>query len=112
MTTNAFLEITPKEFYLALKDKNEQDGLKVETNVKMICNAIRKSTRHLLNLSGKSLKRPITNDHQIMVFPWDKNTVQKPQTKKEMMDVMRGIAEHYKKRKAKTKKNASKRRTS
>jgi len=92
MSLQAFLLITPKEFYDALKDKGDYDKLEAETILIPICEAIRLDAFHQVNIQlprGKKYR----SARQLFTFYWDKvRNPKKPQTKKEMKKVMKSIA--------------------
>jgi hypothetical protein len=93
MSFNSFLEITPKEFYAALKDRNEYDGELVEANVKMICDTLRIQTKYLMNIQIPKRKDRVKNEKLLMQFPWDiKNNSPKYQTKEEMIATAKQMA--------------------
>lgn len=102
MSLKAFLEITPKEFYISLKSKSKYDGAFIESNIKWICNTIRTQTLYLYNpiVDKKSRKN---DPKKLMNFPWDKESFQKPQTRDQMKRVMKAIVSSYQKKPKKEK---------
>lgn len=96
MSLQAFLEITPKEFFLALKSKGKYDGNFAESNIKWICNTIRTQTLYLYNpiVDKKSRKH---DPRKLIHFPWDKDSYKKPQTREKMKQVMKAIVSSFKK---------------
>lgn len=102
MSVKAFLQITPKEFYLSLKSKGKYDADLVETNIKFICNTIRLSTLYLYNpIVDKKYRK--SDPRKLMRFPWDKGSY-KEQTANQMKNVAKMIARSTVK-KTKKKKN-------
>ena len=80
-----FLDLTPREFYLALKDTDDFQMLAL----KPICNAIRLSTYWLVNIQLPKNKK-IRNPKKLWEHSWDRNEL--PQTKEEMIRTMKFIA--------------------
>ena len=98
ISVSAFLDLTPKEFFLALKDRSEYDVDVVEGTLKPICESIRLSTLKLINVQLKRSDQ-ITNPRKLWVHYWEKRVFKKPQTREEMKSVMKSIARAYKKKK-------------
>lgn len=90
MSLKAFLQITPKEFYLALKSKGKYDGGLVEDSIKWICESIRTSTWYSFNLQVVEKDRK-SSPKKLMSFPWDEETYKK-QTVNQMKNVAKMIA--------------------
>lgn len=88
LSWDEFLELSPIEFHWALKDSNMR-----EFNLqRSIFEAMRIQTVHLMNISGKSLKREITNPQQWMPFVWEKTTKSvKKQSVEEMKEILLSI---------------------
>lgn len=101
MSVRSFLELTPNEFYLALKSKNDYDGLLIETEVKFVCETIRQQTLHQVNIHLQRKDR-YKDPTKLFGFSWDKETKKRgkePQTKEEMLAVMKLLAGTHKKKK-------------
>ena len=94
-----FLFLTPREFYLALKDG---DDLELQ-RVKPIADAIRFSTLWLVNIQlprNKKIRKP----EKLWTHYWDQFTNKVPQTKEQMVKTMKFIAGAFKSnKKARTK---------
>ncbi|KKL46137.1 hypothetical protein LCGC14_2348570 [marine sediment metagenome] len=83
-----FLLLTPLEFWLAIKDKNEFELSKI----KPVCEAIRMQTWWLFNIAADRRSK-IHKKEKLMIFPWDKEGALKtPQTEEEMKDTMKLMA--------------------
>lgn len=82
-----FLQLTPREYYLALKD-NEKILL---STTRPVCEAIRMSTWWLANLQITQKSKKIRKPEKIMRFIWD-DDYKEPQTLKQMKNVMKFIA--------------------
>ena len=91
MTLGAFLDITPLEFYNALIDKEKYDTHGIEATVSAICDTIRMQTWYLLNVHLPRGKK-VSNEKNLMLFPWDDEDSKQPQTKEEMIATMKMIA--------------------
>ena len=99
MTLGAFLDITPKEFYHALRDKEKYDTYTVKATISAICDTIRMQTWWLMNIQLPAGKK-ISNEKNLMLFPWDDEDSKEPQTKEEIIATMKMIAGgHYKNKK-------------
>ena len=88
-----FLDLTPRELYEALKDHSERKLDEVKVTVKLITDAIRYSTFHLINFqldTGKKLRNP----EQLWRYKWDDENQQQPQTLGEMKAVMKAMAQY------------------
>jgi hypothetical protein len=82
------MDITPREFWLAVKDKDKYE----ESKIKPVCEAIRTSTWWLVNVAVDKRSK-VRKKERIMTFPWDKAyTPKKPQTREEMKEVMKMMA--------------------
>ncbi len=80
--------LTPLEFWLAIKDKNEFELSKI----KPVCEAIRMQTWWLFNIAADKRSK-IHKKEKLMIFPWDKEGALKtPQTEEEMKDTMKLMA--------------------
>ena len=91
MTLRTFLDITPLEFYNALIDKEKYDTHGIEATVSAICDTIRMQTWYLMNIQLPAGKK-ISNEKNLMLFPWDHEDSKEPQTKEEMIATMKMIA--------------------
>lgn len=88
LPSNQFLDLTPMEFWTAIKDKDEYELSKI----KPVCEAIRMETWWLFNAAVDTRSR-IRKKERLMAFPWDKGYVAKtPQTREEMKGVMKFMA--------------------
>lgn len=87
LTAHEFLQMTPIEFYCALKDHDEIEIAKI----KPACEAIRMSTLWLVNIQLPNRKR-VRKAERLFAFTWDKKQDTKPQSPEEMKGVMRAIA--------------------
>ena len=83
---NTFLDLCPIELYLALKD----DTKLREYDSRIISESIRYSTLHLMNIQLEGPKK-INNEKKLWSFEWEEKFA-KPQTKKEMIAVMKTMA--------------------
>lgn len=84
---DAFYDMTPREFYYALKAKmNEEDN-----QFKSMMEAARFISMNIWNSAGKSLKKSITDPKKLLPFPWDKIAIKK-QSAEEMKSILMGIA--------------------
>jgi hypothetical protein len=86
-----FLEITPGEFYEALHDRNKRDLNIAEATSLPIASAIRLQTWWQVNIQlppNKKIKRP----EQFMTLPGDEQVSKEPQTKEDMVAMMKLIA--------------------
>ena len=93
LSVNQFLDITPLEFWLAIKDKDEYELSKI----KPVCEAIRMETWWLYN-AAVDRRSKIRKKERLMTFPWDKErSLKKPQTREEMKDVMKLMSSGKKK---------------
>lgn len=95
MSLKEFLELTPKEFFEALWEREEHEEHKIIAQVRMICETIRLQTAHLLNIQlprGKKIQRLSS----LMQFDWDKKKAKPAQTKEEMKAIMKVIAGTFK----------------
>ena len=91
MTLKSFLDTTPKEFYEALRSKEEYDNNTVKATVRAICDTLRTQTWFLMNIQLSAGKK-ISNEKNLMLFPWDHEDSKEPQTKEEMKATMKMIA--------------------
>lgn len=88
LTLDQFLQLTPLEFWLAIKDKDEYELSKI----KPVCEAIRMQTWWLYNVAADRRSK-IRKKERLMAFPWDKEReLKKPQTREEMKDTMKLMA--------------------
>ncbi len=90
----AFLDITPREFYLALEDDGKQKKDKMDAVVRPICETIRLQTFHLVNVQ-LAKKDQVTDEKRLIPFPWDRERF-KQQSKQGMVTTMKSIAAYYK----------------
>lgn len=93
MPLNVFLDLTPKEFFNSLREREKHEGDVIMGQVRTICETIRLQTLHLLNVQlpkGKKIRQP----KQIMKFKWDQ--AQPAQTVEEMKQIMKAIARSFK----------------
>lgn len=95
MSADAFTDISPREFYLALKD----DAQTKQEQAKIVCETLRMQTWYLVNLELPQHKR-IRKPRHLMSFPWDERMV--AQTPEEMRRMFRLIAGANKDRHRKT----------
>lgn len=102
MPWEQFLDLTPKEFFSALQEKEDHESNVAFDQVKTICQTIRMQT--LLLVNGQR-KRPLRNVKKLWIFSWEKEDITPPQTKEEMVSMMKAIANYHKNKKDKTKKN-------
>lgn len=104
MSPEAYLAMTPLEFFLALKNQDKYEMDKAEAHFRPLMEAIRLQTYHQVNIQlGK--KDKIRNPKRLMEFSWDTDT--KPQTVEGMKKVVDSIRKYYrykKKNKVKPKK--------
>lgn len=91
MSYEDFLDITPKELFDAVVDKERYDAAKVKVTIRAICETIRKQTLLLINIQLKKKDR-IRNEKQLMGFSWDNENLMGPQTKEEMVMTAKMIA--------------------
>ena len=97
MSYDAFLDITPGEFYLALKDESERKKDEVDAIVRMICETIREQTLILFNIQLEQKDR-IDNSKKLFAFPWEEQE-DDSQTKEEMINTMKAISKGFIKKK-------------
>lgn len=109
MPLEQFLDLTPREFFDALRERETYESNMAFDQVRTICQTIR---YHALVSVNTQRKRPIMNPKKLWVFSWEKEDVAPAQTKEEMVAMMKAIAKYYKSKKDKTKSNANKRRNS
>ena len=91
-----FLDLSPKEFYDALKDDNERKEQEIKVITRSISETIRMQTILLMNISGKSLKKDIDNDvkmKKVFPFSWDQ---EETQTIGQMKTIMKTLAAAHK----------------
>ena len=105
MSQKDFLELTPKEFYYALWDKEKYDGYVVKAIIRPICDTLRKQTHLLYNLQLPKNKK-VRNEKQLMRFAWDVEVTKPTQSREQMKAVMKDIVKSFK-----YKKNRGKERT-
>lgn len=98
MSYEAFLDITPGEFYLALRYEGERKKDEVDAMVRIICETIREQTLLLYNIQLERKDR-VSNPKKLMFFPWDEED--DDQTKEEMINTMKSISKGSFKRKSK-----------
>lgn len=85
LSAKQFYDLTPLEFYEALKDYAAQEKTKGQIHyeaARFICVSV-------WNSSGKKLRQPIRDVKDFMPFPWEKTKVQ---DWTEMMAAMREVA--------------------
>jgi len=87
LTWDEFLDLSPVELHYALKDSNAREFALQRS----IYESMRLQTMCLLNISGKALKKEITNPQQWMPFAWEKV---KKQSVEEMKAIMLSIVKH------------------
>lgn len=87
LTVDAFYDMTPREFFFALKAKTQEE----DNNFKSMMEAARYISLNIWNSAGKSLKRAETDPKKLLPLPWDKITVKK-QSVEEMKSILMGIA--------------------
>lgn len=100
MSLEVFLELTPKEFFAALKNREEYDGFTVKAVIRHVCETIRYQTFWLVNLKLPKNKK-IRDPKKIMAFTWESENVKEPQTHEEMKAVMKAISSGAKRSKNK-----------
>lgn len=102
MSPGEFLEITPLEFYNAIKEFDEVEISKI----KPVAEAIRMSTWWLVSVQLPKKKR-IRKPERLWTYPWDQ-TKKKPQSPAEMKNVMGIIVSATKNQKKKVEPNKAK----
>lgn len=95
-----FLELTPVEFFAAVKSKEEYDGYAVKSVIRHVCETMRLQTHWLVNIQLPKNKK-IKNPRQMMRFLWDDEIIKPSQTREEMKSVMKAIASGFKNKKKK-----------
>lgn len=93
MPFEVFLELSPKEFFSALYEKEKHEADMVLAQIKSICNVIRLQTFHLVNVQLPKGKQ-VRDVKQLMKFEWDK--ARPAQTVEEMKGIMKAIAQSFK----------------
>jgi hypothetical protein len=93
------LDLTPKELYLAIKNKEEYDGHAVKSIIRPVCEVIRLEAFWLVNLQLEKTKK-IKHPSKMIKFEWDEQLKER-QTPEEMKGVMRAIIRDTKNRKPK-----------
>lgn len=91
MSLEVFLELTPKEFFEAVKNREEYDGYAVKAIIRPLCDVIRLQTQYLFNISVPRKDR-VKDPKKLMQFSWDYESRKEPQTYEEMKAVMKAIA--------------------
>lgn len=98
VTVFQFYDMTPIEFHYAIDEANRME----EQRARIQYEVARRMTRHLLNMSMKSLSISLKEDKEVELFPWEveKNKKIKPiQTPEEMAKILRGMAKSFNKSK-------------
>ena len=67
ISVETFYEMTPFEYFYALQETDRKITFEHRTRYEVA----RFQLKHLLNISGKSLKRKVTKVTDIELFPWD-----------------------------------------
>lgn len=93
MPFEVFLDLTPKEFFNALYEKEKYESNIVLAQVRAICDTIRLQTFHLINVQLPK-GRKYRDAKQLMRFEWD--TARPAQTVEEMKQIMKAIARGFK----------------
>ncbi len=89
LTPKQYYKLTPREFYNALKDNEEQK--EIQSRPHLI--AARKICATVWNAAGNKLRVPIRNLEEFMPLPWERRArAEKRQTADEMKDILMGIA--------------------
>src|SRR5262245_54082658 len=79
MPLEQFLELTPREFFDALWEREQHEQDVVTAQVRIICETIRMQTAHLLNIQLPKLRK-IDDLKKIMTFKWESEKVTPAQT--------------------------------
>ncbi len=91
--------MTPREFGEAIKATNEELNFWFEAKTKQNYEVSRFVLFHLINISGKSLKRSMKAYTELVEFPWEKRQEKVGKSIDQMrMELMR-IAQTYNKKK-------------
>lgn len=93
ISVNDFMNITPLEFYYALQDRAEYDGLTVKAIIRPLVEVVRLHLFYTLNIHlprGKKIRKP----ESLFRFDWERK---KAQSLDEMKRVMKAIAHAFKK---------------
>ncbi len=76
-----FYDLSPAEFYEALKDHQDRETIKLEQQVQSIYDAMRLNALVVYN-SAMGRKKGIKNPKDLFAFPWDKQ--EKEQSNEEL----------------------------
>lgn len=87
-----FLDLTPKEFFEALWEREEFEEKRIVAHIRPICETIRMQTLHLMNIQLPKGEK-IYNLKRLMKFKWEKEEETRPaQTFESMRSIMKAIA--------------------
>lgn len=84
-----FLDLTPKQLFASIREKEKYDEQFVTYQVRMVCETLRTQTFHLLTSQGAKIR----NVRKLMKFPWEKPEARPAQTAEQMKALMKTIAE-------------------
>lgn len=90
MSIIEFYQLTPIEFYYANLEKNRIK----ETFVQEQYEVARWSIRHLINISGRTIKKMLNTVKEVEIFPWESEFKpnKRVQTPEEMAEAVKRIA--------------------
>lgn len=108
---NSFLDLTPREFFLAIQDKEQYDVDLVEANYQMISESVRFIGWRLFNIQVPR-KHQIRTPQKFMKFPWDEKYQKKAKKKNMSVDQMKAVVKSLVNYRKTHNKDGSKRRTS
>ena len=87
ITTQAFAKMTPLEFQYALEAKKQA----LEAQQRDKYERMRMMLTHMWNMQGRVLKQKINNPKQVMRFPWDDESLLKPQPKQTQEQIKQAV---------------------
>jgi hypothetical protein len=99
MPFEQFLDLTPFEFYEALREREDHEDQLTLAYVRTICETVRLQTYHLVNIQLPKGKK-ISNVKKLMLFKWEKEP-QPAQTQDQMKAIMKALAKGLSNRKNK-----------
>lgn len=91
-----FLDLSPKELFDALRERDKHDEELILGQVKVICETIRMQTAHLMNVQGAKIRNP----KKLMKFAWESGATP-AQTAEQMKATMKAIAKGWVTKKSK-----------
>lgn len=104
MPFEQFLDLTPREFFEGLREKEKYEEEMLTYQVRMVCETLRTQTAHLMNQQGAKVR----NVKKLMKFPWERAAAKPAQTQEQLKVTMKAMAKGWVKTK-KPKKDANRR---